>query len=80
MTNKRVWGLFLCFGLLVPYRTAYAYLDPGTGSYLIQISIAGLLGFLFAIRIFWRKIAQAVKRLLVRPKDEQEIRDPEQPE
>jgi len=33
-----------------------AYLDPGTGSILIQLILAGLLGVGVAIRIFWDKI------------------------
>ena len=33
-----------------------AYLDPGSGSYLIQILIATLLGGAFVIKAFWRQI------------------------
>ncbi len=33
-----------------------AYLDPGTGSMLIQILLAVLLGAGVAIRVFWRNI------------------------
>jgi hypothetical protein len=33
-----------------------AYLDPGSGSYLIQILIAFLLGSAIAIRAFWGRI------------------------
>ena len=33
-----------------------AYLDPGTGSFLIQIILAGLLGIGVAVRIYWDKI------------------------
>ncbi len=33
-----------------------AYLDPGTGSLLIQLLLAGLLGIGVAVRIFWDKI------------------------
>lgn len=36
------------------------YLDPGTGSVLIQVILASLLGFLFIIRT---KIASAIKWL-----------------
>ena len=32
------------------------YLDPGSGSMLIQILLAALLGAGVAIRIFWRNI------------------------
>jgi hypothetical protein len=33
-----------------------AYIDPGSGSLLIQCLIAFLLGLLFAVRVFWRKL------------------------
>ena len=31
---------------------AYAYLDPGTGSYLFQLLLGAFLGILFSVRIF----------------------------
>ena len=33
---------------------AYAYLDPGSGSYILQLVFAGMLAALFAIKSFWR--------------------------
>jgi hypothetical protein len=33
-----------------------AYIDPGTGSYLVQLLIATILGSLFALKTYWRKI------------------------
>ncbi len=41
---------------LVLTREVYAYLDPGTGSYILQLVIAGILGGLFAVKIFWVKV------------------------
>ena len=35
---------------------AHAYLDPGTGSYIVQMIIAGLLGAAFAMKVFWMRI------------------------
>lgn len=32
------------------------YLDPGSGSLLFQMLLAGLVGVTFAVKIFWRKI------------------------
>ena len=43
---------------------AYAYIDPSTGSYLLQILLAGLLGALFTIKIFWRNFKGFFARLL----------------
>jgi hypothetical protein len=34
----------------------FAYIDPGTGSYLLQILLAGVFASLLALRIFWRKV------------------------
>jgi len=39
-----------------------AYLDPGTGSFILQVLIAGLLGSMFALKQSW----QWVKCQLVR--------------
>jgi hypothetical protein len=41
---------------LVLVREAHAYLDPGTGSYILQILIAGLFGALFMLKVFWGRI------------------------
>ena|GEM_PF-392003 len=49
--------------LVLLVNTAHAYLDPGTGSYIVQLLIGGLLGGLFAIGLFWKKSLAFVKRL-----------------
>jgi hypothetical protein len=36
--------------------TGFPYLDPGSGSYLIQLLLAGLLGAGITIRMFWGRI------------------------
>jgi hypothetical protein len=35
---------------------AYAYLDPGTGSYIFQILIAAVVGVGFLVKVYWGKI------------------------
>ena len=44
-------------------RHAYAYLDPGTGTYLFQLLVAALLGAAVGIKIFWYKIKLFFKKL-----------------
>ena len=39
-----------------------AYLDPGTGSLIIQMVLAGLLGMAVAVRIYWKKIVAFINR------------------
>ena len=48
--------LVLVMALFVFPAQAHAYLDPGTGSYFIQIALAALVGALFAVRLFWGRI------------------------
>ena len=61
MILKRFCQFLLCVFLCFP---AYAYLDPGTGSYFIQIIIATLLGAMYAIKQFWYKIKLFCTNLL----------------
>jgi len=43
-----------------------AYIDAGTGSLIIQVLIAGLLGGLFLLKIFWSKVKAFFKKLFSR--------------
>lgn len=43
---------------------AYAYIDPGTGSYILQIVLAAALGALFALKMFWRNVKAFLTNLL----------------
>jgi hypothetical protein len=48
-------------GLLCALPTAaLAYIDPGTGSYLIQILIAAFVAVSFTARIFWKRISKFI--------------------
>ena len=42
---------------------ACAYIDWGTGSFLIQMAIAGLVGASFAVKVFWKQIRTFFARL-----------------
>lgn len=48
--------LLLAMFLLAAPTPAYAYVDPGTGSYLLQLLIGGFLGALYAIKLYWGRI------------------------
>jgi len=37
-----------------------AYLDPGTGSFLLQVAAGGLFGGLYVIKRFWRQAKGAI--------------------
>jgi hypothetical protein len=52
--------------LLILPQDAHAYLDPGTGSYVLQMIIAGLLGAAFAIKMSWLRIKRFISGLFSR--------------
>ena len=52
--------LALC--LIFP-QPAHAYLDPGTGSYILQVLLAALLGIGLVLKIYWTKVTGFFKRL-----------------
>jgi hypothetical protein len=46
-------------GLVSPY----AYLDPGSGSYLLQLLIASALGGLVVLRMYWSRVTAFFRRI-----------------
>lgn len=40
-----------------------AYLDPGSGSYLLQLLIAGVMGGLLMLRVYWGKVSDFFRKL-----------------
>lgn len=37
-------------------RSAYAYLDPGTGSMILQVLLGGVAGLALAGKLYWHKL------------------------
>ena len=58
IVNIGLLAILLNFSFAKP---AYAYLDPGTGSYVFQLVIAGLIGSSFFVRSFIKKIRNKFK-------------------
>ena len=56
--------LFVLVFLFVAPTQIHAYLDPGTGSYITQILIGVILGGLYAVKIYWKKIITYSKALV----------------
>jgi len=46
-------GILLC-------TPAWAYLDPGTGSMLLQVILGGVAAIGVALKLFWHRIKVAV--------------------
>jgi hypothetical protein len=58
--------------VFIPLLRGQAYLDPGTGSFLLQLLIAGLLGAAFVIKASWSKIKALFHRSGDKPKEKPE--------
>jgi hypothetical protein len=48
--------------LAAPLLNGHLYLDPGSGSLIIQVVIATLLGLGFLIKSYWKKIINFFQR------------------
>ena len=67
-----VVGLLLGAGLIVwATGPAYAYLDPGTGTFILQIMAAGVVGGLFYIR----RIGKVIKGFFIKDDSKPEASD-----
>lgn len=55
MLIVQLFLLCACVALFFP-QTAHAYIDPGTGSVIVQAIIAGVVGALFTIKLYWRRL------------------------
>ena len=53
--------VFLMF-LMLSTRQVEAYIDPGIGSYTLQLIVGGLLGGLFIIKRYWYSIIEFLTR------------------
>lgn len=54
---------FLFFSLIFLFNTkAYAYLDPGLGSIILQGIVAAIAATSLTIKIYWQKIKSFFKK------------------
>jgi hypothetical protein len=53
-----IYGSWICFP-----SCAYGYIDPGTGSFLLQLLIGFVLGGIFAMKVFWGKVTAFLARI-----------------
>ncbi len=61
----------LAFALYVFSSTnSFAYLDMGTGSYIIQAVLAGFFASLFFIKTYWFKVTKFISKIFSRSKEE----------
>ena len=57
-------GFILLIGTLVlgaSTSSAWAYLDPGTGSIILQVLLGGVAGLLLAGKLYWHKLLTTLR-------------------
>ena len=56
--SKWYCAALVCVGLVGSVRPAYAYIDPGTGSIILQTIIGGVAAGAIAIKLYWSKVKE----------------------
>ncbi len=54
--NRSWFLLSTVFVLALITRPAHAYLDPASGSMLLQMIVGGVAGVALAVKLFWHRI------------------------
>lgn len=52
----------VAFLLFLTAEPAFAYVDPGSASFFVQVLIGTVLGIAFTVRLYWQKIKAYFKR------------------
>lgn len=66
-------SLLLDSSLFSPLARPQAYLDPGSGSYIVQLLLASLMGALFVLGVYRRKVTDFFRNLFSKDKTDEEI-------
>jgi hypothetical protein len=46
--------------IVVTTSSAYAYLDPGTGSIILQVLLGGIAGIALALKLYWQRFLSLI--------------------
>ena len=62
-------SVIIFFFILIAWPSrAWAYIDPGAGSYIFQILIGLMLGVFFVIKVYWKNLKNFIRNKLFRHK------------
>lgn len=62
MYRYQIFSLMLIVFFAINVQSAYAYIDPGTGSIVFQALIGALVGLVITLKIYWYKIKERLMR------------------
>lgn len=71
------WTLLFCWITIFSSFTlpAHAYIDPGSGSMLLQILLGGFAGVAVAAKLYWRNISSFLSMALLRKENKDNKQD-----
>jgi len=55
-------SLMIFFMVLNPFSVAYAYLDPSSGSMLLQLLLGGVTGVVVIVKLYWQRVKSIFHR------------------
>ena len=58
--------------LMMVTADVYAYLDPGTGSMMLQVILGGVAAVGVAVKLYWHRILAAVGMRKKEPQEQEE--------
>lgn len=61
-SNRNSTIAFFTLLILTTAGSAHAYVDGGTGSFILQVAVASTVGALFAIKSYWANIKSSIAR------------------
>ncbi|MGE5342966.1 MAG: hypothetical protein ACM3SY_15940 [Candidatus Omnitrophota bacterium] len=67
--RKKIYVSLIVFLFVTTW--SFGYIDPGTGSYVIQVVLGVLVGASLGIKIFWTKIKTSIQSLFSKNKKEE---------
>ena len=55
-------SLIAFFMISNPFTIAHAYLDPGSGSMLLQLLLGGVTGVVVIVKLYWERVKSIFHR------------------
>lgn len=63
-TELKTSGVFLSVTVIpLILQNIHSYIDPGTGSLILQVAISSFIGGLFIIKVFWKRVSAFLRNL-----------------
>jgi hypothetical protein len=53
------YGFLMAFD---PFHEVWAYLDPGTGSMILQLLLGGIAGVAIVLKLYWQRFLSLFKK------------------